>query len=103
MIGRLLLRPASNDPMVTMATEIEDPKTTKFVPLLFAFNFKPDALGASFGIDWDKGGEGQDILREHLRSGSVGRVRTAGCVFQGVFKDLGGFNTSRGFVALQTL
>ena len=81
--------------------EIENPQTAKFVPLPFAFNFEPDAVGASFYIDWTKGGEGEEILRELIRSKVIGRVRHANQLYQGLFQDIGDFNTSNGFVALR--
>ena len=56
--------------------EIESPKTAGFVPLLGAFNFEHKPMGAignpdefSFLMDWTKGGEGQEVLREHIRPG----------------------------------
>jgi hypothetical protein len=56
--------------------EIANPKTAEFVPLLGAFNFERKPMGAlgipdefSFLMDWTKGGEGQEVLREHIRDG----------------------------------
>ncbi len=55
--------------------DIENTKTAVFVPLLGAFNFEHKSMGAlgipdefSFRMDWTKGGEGQEVLREHIRS-----------------------------------
>lgn len=84
--------------------KIENPQSATLVPLMGAFNAVPGGPpipGAlSFKIDWTKGGEGQDILREHFRSGSPGRIEHDGKHYSGVFEDLGGFNTEDGFVVV---
>ena len=89
--------------------EIEDPKTAGFVPLLGAFNFEykplsnlrlPDEF--SFRIDWTKGGEGQDVLREHIRSGSLIRVNERRQQYQGILKFESGMNTNDGMVVVLT-
>ena len=89
--------------------EIENPKTAEFVPLLGAFNFEYKPLGSlrlpdefSFRIDWTKGGEGQDVLREHMQSKSLLRVRNHGGEYRGAFKDGGwGINTSDDMVIVE--
>src|ERR1700678_2509529 len=73
--------------------DIENPKTSDFVPLLGAFNFEHKPMGAlrlpdefSFLMDWTKGGEGQEVMREHIRAGSLIRVKQHGQQHQGVLK-----------------
>jgi hypothetical protein len=87
--------------------EIEDPKTAEFVPLLGAFNFERKSIGAlgipdefSFLMDWNKGGEGQEILRGHIRVGSLIRVKQHGQRYQGVLRFESGMNTSDGMVVM---
>ena len=88
--------------------EIENQKTAGFVPLLGAFNFLYTPLGAqhlpdnfSFGIDWMKEGDGQEILREHIRAGSPIRLKQRGQQYQGVFKHEWGFNTNDGMAIVE--
>ena len=88
--------------------EIENPRTTQFVPLLGAFNFehkRMDALSLtdefSFLVDWTKGGEGQEVLREHIRAGSLIRVNQHGQLHQGVLKFESGMNTNDGMVVVE--
>ncbi|HEY2471417.1 MAG TPA: hypothetical protein VGI45_26745 [Terracidiphilus sp.] len=88
--------------------EIENPKTGRFVPLLGASKFEYTPLGAqhspdefSFRIDWDKGGEGQEILREHIRSGSFLRVRERREEYKGAFLREWEFNTREGMVIVE--
>jgi hypothetical protein len=90
--------------------EIEDPRTTGFVPLDGAFNFvyRPSTDKRlpnefNFGIDWTKGGQGQDILREHIREHSTMRVQMRGETYQGVFKHEWGFNTPDGMVIVEVV
>jgi hypothetical protein len=88
--------------------EIESPKTAGFVPLLGAFNFEHKPMGAignpdefSFLIDWTKGGEGQEVMREHIRAGSLIRVNQHGQQHQGVLKFESGMNTNDGLVVVE--
>jgi len=88
--------------------EIVNPKTAEFVPLLGAFNFEHKPMGAlrlpdefSFLMDWTKGGEGQEFLREHIRSGSLIRVKQHGKQYQGVLKFESGMNTNDGMVVVE--
>jgi hypothetical protein len=88
--------------------EIENPTNAEFVPLLGAFNFEPKSMGAlgipdefSFRIDWTKGGEGQDFLREHIRSGTLIRVKQLGKQFQGILRFESGINTNDGMVVVE--
>ena len=90
--------------------EIEDPWATGFVPLDGAFNFvyRPSTDKRlpnefNFGIDWTKGGQGQDILREHIREHSTMRVQMRGETYQGVFKHEWGFNTPDGTVIMEVV
>ena len=84
--------------------EIENPKTAVFVTLLGAFNFVPTRSRHglpdtfSFRIDWTKGGEGQEILREHLRLGSLMRVKQHDKQYQGVLNFEHGINSCDGAV-----
>jgi len=87
--------------------DIENPKTAVFVPLLGGFNFEHKSTGArgipdefSFRMDWTKGGEGQEVLREHLRtgSGSLIRVTQHGKQYQGTLRFESGINTNDGMV-----
>ncbi len=87
--------------------EIEDPKTAEFVPLLGAFNFERNVMGTlgipdefSFLMDWTKGGEGQDVLRENIRVGSLIRVKQRGQQHQGVLRFESGMNTHDGMVVV---
>ena len=81
-------------------------QTGTFVPLLGGVNFQADKrhpsvpVTYSFGIDWTKEGDGQEILREHIRSSSAGRVEWHGAEYQGKFEDLWGMNTAEGMVRL---
>lgn len=91
-----------------MGMEIENPKTANYVSLDGAFNFEYARLSAkglpdefSFGIDWTKEGAGQEILREHIRSHSLMRVRQHGVQYQGVFKHEWGFNTADGMIIVE--
>jgi hypothetical protein len=88
--------------------DIRDPKTTQGVPLLGAFNFERKPMGAlrlpdefSFLMDWTKGGEGQEVLREHIRAGSLIRVNQHGQQHQGVLKFENGMNTNDGLVVVE--
>jgi hypothetical protein len=90
--------------------EIENPKSAVFVPLLGAFNFEHKSMGAlgipdefSFLMDWTKGGEGQDVLREHLRAGfgSLIRVKQQGKQYQGMLRFESGINTNDGMVVVE--
>lgn len=88
--------------------EIEDPKTAKFIPLEGALNFEhrrstqgplPDEF--NFAIDWTKEGRGQEILREHISSRSLMRMRHLGKEYQGIFRHEWGFNTADGMVFVE--
>ena len=88
--------------------EIENPKTAEFIPLLGAFNFEHKPMGAlslpdefSFLMDWTKGGEGQEVLREHIRAGSFIRVKQRGLQHQGVLKFESGMNSNEGMVVVE--
>jgi hypothetical protein len=86
--------------------EIENLKTAEFVQMLGAFNFERKPLGAvrnefSFQVDWTKGGEGQEILREHIRVGTLIRVQQHGQQHQGVLKFESGMNTNDGMVVVE--
>ncbi len=90
--------------------DIENPKTAVFVSLLGAFNFEHKSMGAlgipdefSFRMDWTKGGEGQEVLREHLRagSGSLIRVKQQGKQHQGILRFESGINTNDGMVVVE--
>jgi hypothetical protein len=88
--------------------EIENPKTAGFVPLLGAFNFLYTPLGAqrlpdnfSFGIDWTKEGDEQEILCEHIRSSSPILLKQRGQQYQGVFKHEWGFHTNDGIAIVE--
>lgn len=87
--------------------EIENPKNAEFVPLLGAFNFEHKSMGAldipdefSFRMDWTKGGEGQEFLREHIRSRTIIRVKWQGKQYQGVLRFESGINTIDGMVVV---
>lgn len=90
--------------------DIENPKTAVFVPLLGAFNFEHKSMGDlgipdefSFQMDWTKSGEGQEVLREHLRadSGSLIRVKQQGKQYQGILRFESGINTNDGMVVVE--
>jgi hypothetical protein len=73
--------------------EIENQKSAEFVPLVGAFNFEHKSMGAlgipdefSFRMDWTKGGEGQEVLREHIRSRTLIRVKRQGKQCQGILR-----------------
>ena len=90
-----------------MPVEIENPKTAEFVPLLGTFNPEYRELGSlrlpdefSFEINWTLNGDGQDILREHIRAKSVLRLMDRGRHYQGTVKHESGFNTSDGLVVV---
>lgn len=86
--------------------EIRNPKTEEFLPLIGAFNFDHYRVGQSvfyefsFAIDWTKGGDGQDVLRDHIRDGSLMDVRNHGQEYRGKFKFEWGFNSSDGKVII---
>jgi hypothetical protein len=87
--------------------EIANPKTAEFVPLLGAFNFEHKPMGGlgipdefSFLMDWTKGGEGQEVLREHIRNGSLIRVKQYGQQHQGVLRFESGMNSNDGMVVV---
>jgi len=88
--------------------DIENPKTAVFVALLGAFNFEHKSLGAlgipdefSFLMDWTKGGEGQEVLREHIRSRTLIRVKQGeGKQYQGILRLESGINTIDGMVVV---
>ena len=91
-----------------ISMEIENPKTAEFVPLLGAFNFEHKPMGAlslpdqfSFLMDWTKGGEGQEVLREHIRAGALIRVKQHGQQHKGVLKFESGMNTNDGMVVVE--
>ena len=88
--------------------EIENPKNAVFVPLLGAFNFEHKSMGAlgipdefSFRMDWTKGGEGHEVLREHIRSRTLIRVKQQGKQYQGILRFESGINTNDGMVVLE--
>ena len=54
-----------------------------------------------FGVDWTKGGEGQEILREHIRASSLLKVTWRGKQYQGVLKMEWEMNTNNGRVILE--
>lgn len=88
--------------------EIENPTNAAFVPLLGAFNFEHKSMGAlgisdefSFRMDWTKGGEGQEVLREQIRSKTLIRVKRQGRQFQGVIRSESGINTADGLVVVE--
>ena len=88
--------------------EIENPKTAELIPLLGATNSQFKSMGAlhlpdemSFLMDWTQGGEGQEVLREHIRAGSRVRVKQQGKQYQGVPTDVGGMNTNDGMVVVR--
>jgi hypothetical protein len=88
--------------------EIQNPKASKIVPLLGAFNFEYKRMGAlgipdefSFLVDWTKEGEGQDILREHIRNRSLLCVTQRGQQYQGRPKFESGINTPEGMVVVE--
>ena len=90
--------------------EIENQKNAEFVPLLGASNFERKSMAAlgipdefSFRMDWTKGGEGQEVLREHLRagSGSLIRVKQQGKQYQGMLRFESGINTNDGMVVVE--
>ena len=88
-----------------MPMEIRNPTTAEFIPLLGAFNFEyrcsnlqsqPSVF--SFGINWEKEGDGQGVLRDHLRTKTPFRVRHYGQEYQGVLGLETGINTANGMV-----
>jgi hypothetical protein len=88
--------------------DIENPKTAEFVPLLGAFNFEHQPMGAlgipaefSFLMDWTKGGEGQEVLRVHIRSRTLIRVKQPGKQYQGMLRHESGINTIDGMVVVE--
>ena len=90
--------------------KIENPQNAEFIPLLGAFNFEHKSMGAlgipdefSFRMDWTKGGEGQEVLREHFLagSGSLIRVKQQGKQYQGTLRFESGMNTSDGMVVVE--
>jgi hypothetical protein len=88
--------------------EIESPKNAEFVPLLGVFNFEYKSMGAlgipdefSFRMDWTKGGEGQEVLREHIRSRTLIRVKQQGKQYQGMLRCESGINTIDGMVVVE--
>jgi hypothetical protein len=88
--------------------EIENPTNAEFVPLLGAFNFENKYMGAlgipdefSFRMDWTKGGEGQEVLREHIRSKTLIRLKRQGKRFQDILRFESGINTVDGMVVVE--
>ena len=87
--------------------EIENLTNAEFVPLLGTFNFEHKSMGAlgipdefSFLMDWTMGGEGQEVLREHIRNGSLIRVKQYGQQHQGVLRFESGMNSNDGMVVV---
>ena len=84
--------------------EIEVPNPARFIQVDGTSNFEHrsgmNGLPAefNFAIDWDKKGEGQNVLFEHIASRSMTKVRWHGKQHQGVFKDEWGMNSSNGMV-----
>jgi hypothetical protein len=88
--------------------EIENSKNAEFVPLLGAFNFEHKSMGAlgipdefSFLMDWTKGGEGQEVLREHIRSRTLIRLKQQCKQYQGILRFESGINTNDGMVVVE--
>ena len=88
--------------------EIENPKSAAFVPLLGAFNFEHKSMGAlsipdefSFRMDWTLGGEGQEVLREHIRSRTPIRMKQQGTQYEGMLRFESGINTIDGMVVVE--
>jgi hypothetical protein len=88
--------------------EIENLTNAEFVPLLGTFNFEHKSMGAlgipdefSFRMDWTKGGEGQEVLREHIRSRTLIRVKRQGRQCQGILRFESGINTVDGLVVVE--
>lgn len=88
--------------------EIRNPQTGLFLPLQGTFNFRvnssadqeiPDAY--TFGVDWTKQGEGQEILRGHMRSKSPLTLRHRGQLYTGAVEFEAGINTARGDVMVR--
>ena len=88
--------------------DIENPKTALFVPLLGAFNFEHKSMGAlgipdefSFRMDWTLGGEGQEVLRDHIRSRTLIRVKQQGKQYHGMLRFESVINTNDGMVVVE--
>jgi len=85
--------------------DIESTKTNALVPLLGTFNHEEARVAGvstiSFHIDWTKGGDGQDVLRDHIRLESHGRVVWHGKQYKGVPKVIWGINTEDSLVVLE--
>jgi hypothetical protein len=52
-------------------------------------------------MNWTKGGEGQEVLREHIRDGSLIRVKQHGKQHQGVLRFESGMNTNEGMIVVE--
>ena len=88
--------------------EIENPQSLAFLPLLGVFNFEHKSMAAlgipdefSFRMDWTKGGEGQEVLREHIRSRTLIRLKQQGKQYQGILRFESGINTNDGMVVVE--
>jgi len=69
--------------------EIQNPQTGAFFPVSGCFNFTlvlSQAGTLAFGVDWTKGGDGQELLRDNIGSGSLLKVRWRTKVYQAIFK-----------------
>jgi hypothetical protein len=88
--------------------EIQNPQTGLFLPLQGAFNFRVNPSGIqgipeayTFGVDWTQGGEGQEILREHIRSKSLLSVKHHGQLYAGVVEFTADINSPNGAVMVR--
>jgi len=88
--------------------EIQNPQTATFVALHGASNFQCNPSGIkdipeayTFNMDWSKGGEGQEILRDFIRSKSPLCVRVYGKPYIGAVEFEHGINSTNGGVMLR--
>lgn len=88
--------------------EIRNSQTGLFLPLQGAFNFQVNPSGIrgipeayTFGVDWTKEGEGQEILREHIRSKSLLSLRHHGQTYEGMVEFTADINSPNGSVMVR--
>jgi len=88
--------------------EIQNPQTGQFLPLQGASNFRLNPSGIrgipetyTFGVDWTQGGEGQEILREHIRSKTLLCIKHHGQLYTGIVEFEADINTAHGAVMMR--
>jgi hypothetical protein len=91
-----------------MPTEIQEPSTGNFLPLVGVFNFgverkTKDLTLFHFHIDRTREGEGQAILRESLRTDKLICVRNSGRIYTDNIMMDADINTSDGTIMAELL